>query len=326
MDIVAQPTKFGLLYVFDRVTGVPLWPVEERPVPKSDVPGEESSPTQPFPTKPPPYARLKFGLEDINPHLDEAERERLRGILAKSRNEGLFTPQTLTRDQISIPGELGGSNWAGAAADPTTGILYVRSADQPAIHKLRVPGPAANPAAGGGGGGAAGPQPRPALPDIEGLTRYSGPLGSMFRARNGLPAISPPWSELVAYDLNEGTIKWRAPLGSVRALVEKGVKDTGNAQRVHRNGPVVTAGGLIFIGTNADGTVRAFDKDSGKVLWERRLEANPEGMAAVYEAAGREYVVFCTSSYESVPEGNIAIFQGKPEAQGYYVFALPQTP
>jgi quinoprotein glucose dehydrogenase len=326
VDIVAQPTKFGLLYVFDRATGVPLWPVEERPVPKSDVPGEESSPTQPFPTNPPPYARLKFGPGDINPHLDEAERERLRGILANARNEGLFTPQTLTRDQISIPGELGGSNWAGAAADPTTGMLYVRSADQPAIHKLRVPGPAARPAAGGGGGGAAGPQPRPPLPDIEGLTRYSGPLGSMFRARNGLPAISPPWSEIVAYDLNEGTIKWRAPLGSVRALVEKGVKDTGNAQRVHRNGPVVTAGGLIFIGTNADGTVRAFDKDSGKVLWERRLEANPEGMAAVYEVAGREYVVFCTSSYESVPEGNIAIFQGKPEAQGYYVFALPQTP
>jgi quinoprotein glucose dehydrogenase len=148
----------------------------------------------------------------------------------------------------------------------------------------------------------------------------------MFRAKNGLPAIGPPWSEIVAYDLNEGTIKWHAPLGSVRALVEKGITDTGNAQRVHRNGPVVTAGGLIFIGTNADGTVRAFDKDSGNVLWERRLDANPEGMAAVYEIAGREYVVFCTSSYESVPEGNIAIFQGKPEAQGYYVFALPRTP
>jgi quinoprotein glucose dehydrogenase len=325
VDIVAQPTKFGLLYVFNRVTGAPLWPVEERPVPKSDVPGEESSPTQPFPTNPPPYARLKFGLEDINPHLDEAEKARLRGILANARNEGLFTPQTLSRDQISIPGELGGSNWAGAAADPTTGMLYVRSADQPAIHKLRVPGPNANPA-GGGGGGAAGPQPRPPLPDIDGLIRYSGPLGSMFRAKNGLPAISPPWSEIVAYDLNAGTIKWRAPLGSVRALAEQGIKDTGNAQRVHRNGPVVTAGGLIFIGTNADGTVHAFDKDSGKVLWERRLDANPEGMAAVFEAGGREFVVFCTSSYESVPDGNIAIFPGKAEAQGYHVFALPQTP
>ena len=144
----------------------------------------------------------------------------------------------------------------------------------------------------------------------------------MLRAENGLPAISPPWAELVAYDLNEGTIKWRSPLGSVRALAAKGIKNTGNAQRVHRNGPVVTAGGLIFIGTNADGTVRAFDKDTGKVLWERELDANPEGMAAVYEVNGRQYVAFCASYYEQVAPSNIAIFPGKVEAQGYYVFAL----
>ena len=140
VDIVAQATKFGLLYVFDRVTGEPLWPIEERAVPKSDVPGEESWPTQPFPTKPEPFARLKFGVEDINPYVDETERARLREILLRARNEGLFTPQTLDRDQISIPGELGGSNWGGSAADPTTGMLYVRTADQPAIHRLRVPG------------------------------------------------------------------------------------------------------------------------------------------------------------------------------------------
>jgi len=397
VDIVAQPTKFGLLYVFDRVTGAPLWPIEERPVPKSDVPGEESWPTQPFPTNPPPFARLTFGIEDINPHVDEAEQQRLRGILQNARNEGLFTPQTLTRDQISVPGELGGSNWGGSAADPTTGMLYVRSADQPAIHRLRVPGTGggsppqrgravyqqfcelchgqpeptgirsmdrstvinlaalgsdrimqkiragqgqmppfpeatlsaqqldvlmvylADPPAGDGEG----PRP-PSLPAIEGITRYTGPLGSMFQAANGLPAISPPWAQIVAYDLNEGTIKWRAPLGTVRALAAKGIKDTGNAQRVHRNGPVVTAGGLIFIGTNADGTVRAFDKDTGKVLWARELDANPEGLAAVYEVGGRQYVVFCASHYAEVSPGNIAIFQGKAEAQGYHVFALPR--
>jgi len=117
---------------------------------------------------------------------------------------------------------------------------------------------------------------------------------------------------------------WRAPLGTVRALAEKGIKNTGNARRVHRNGPVVTAGGLIFIGTNADGMVRAFDKDNGRILWERQLEANPEGLAAVFETGGRQYVVFCTSVYESVPADDIAIVPGKLEAQGYYVFALPQ--
>jgi quinoprotein glucose dehydrogenase len=403
VDIVALPTKFGLLYVFDRVTGRPLWPIEERPVPKSDVPGEESWPTQPFPTHVPPFARLKFDLDDINPHLDEAERQRLRGILQNARNEGVFTPQTLTRDQISIPGELGGSNWGGSAADPATGILYVRSADQPAIHKLREPrrdgdpdsGPPAqrgravyaqrceqchgqpeppgirsmdrsvvmnlkelgheritkairsgqgqmpafpdamisaaqlealmvylaDPAAGAAGAAA---PPRAVLPTIEGLTRYTGPLGSMLRAANGLPAISPPWSEIVAYDLNLGTIKWRAPLGTVRALAAKGIKNTGNAQRVHRNGPVVTAGGLIFVGTNADATVWAFDKDTGKVLWERQLDANPEGMAAVFEVGGRQYVAFCASYYPEAAPGNTAIHPGKAEAQGYYVFALPQ--
>jgi quinoprotein glucose dehydrogenase len=400
VDIVAQPTKFGLLFVFDRVTGQPLWPIEERPVPKSDVPGEETWPTQPFPTKPEPFARLKFGPEDINPYVDEAEKARLRDILSTARNEGLFTPQTLDRDQISVPGELGGSNWAGSAADPTTGWLYVRTADQPAIHRLRAPGvgggsptqrgravfqqycevchgeasakgirspdgasiintPAlgaahirdvvrsgkgsmppfgealvsteqldvltqylTDPAAAEGND--SGPR-RPPLPHLEGLTRYTGPLGSMFRASNGLPAISPPWAELVAYDLNEGTIKWRSPLGIVRALAAKGIRNTGNAHRVHRNGPVVTAGGLIFIGTNADGYFRAFDKDTGTVLFERELEANPEGMVAVFEVGGRQYVAFCaSSSYTDVDPDNIAIFPGKREAQGYYVFALPR--
>jgi quinoprotein glucose dehydrogenase len=400
-DIVAQATKFGLLYVFDRVTGEPLWPIEERSVPKSDVPGEESWPTQPFPTKPPPFARLKFTVDDINPHLDDAERERLGTIVKNARNEGLFTPQTLTRDQISVPGELGGSNWGGSAADPTTGMLFVRSADQPAIHRLRPPGtgggggspaqrgravyqqfceschgqpdaagirtmdrssviavqtlgterittrvragqgqmPAfaeatisaaqletlltylANPGTAGNGGNGGG-RGNPPLPPIDGITRYTGPLGSMLRAENGLPAISPPWAELVAYNLNEGTITWRAPLGSVRALAAKGITNTGNAQRVHRNGPVVTAGGLIFIGTNADAMVRAFDKDTGKVLWQRELDANPEGMAAVFEVNGRQYVAFCASYYEQVAPNNIAIFPGKAEAQGYYVFAL----
>ena len=140
VDIVAQPTKFGFLYVFNRVTGAPIWPVEERPVPQSDVPGEHTSATQPFPTKPPPFARLDFNIEDVNPHVDEAEQERIRDVLRNARNEGIFTPQTLTRNQISVPGEFGGSNWGGAAADPTTGWIYVRTVDTPAIHKLRAPG------------------------------------------------------------------------------------------------------------------------------------------------------------------------------------------
>jgi quinoprotein glucose dehydrogenase len=399
VDVVAQATKFGLLYVFNRVTGEPLWPIEERPVPKSDVPGEESWPTQPFPTHVPPFARLKFDVDDINPHLEEADRDKIRDVLRSARNEGLFTPQTLDRHQISVPGELGGSNWGGSAGDPATGMLYVRSADQPGFHRLRPPGvggdgsPAqrgravyqqtcemchgeanaqgiqsfdrasiinikelgadhvrkivrtgqgqmppfaedrlsteqldvlvaylSDPAAARGNNPG---RPRPPLPHVDGITRYTGPLGSMLRAPNGLPAISPPWSSIVAYDLNTGTIKWRTPLGGVRALAAKGIRDTGNAQRVHRNGLVVTAGGLIFVGTNADGTVRAYDKDTGKSLWARELDANPEGMPSVFEVRGRQYVVFCASYWPDVRPGNIAVFPGRQEAQGYYVFALP---
>jgi quinoprotein glucose dehydrogenase len=313
VDIVAQPTKFGLLYVFNRVTGQPLWPIEERPVPKSDVAGEESWPTQPFPTKPPPFARLDFPIEDINPYVDEEEKLKIRDILSKARNEGLFTPQTLDRDQISIPGELGGANWGGSTADPTTGWLYVRSADQPGIHRLR----AWEPNRGGEGRGRG-----IAVPEIEGMTRYTGPLGRMIRTSGGLPAITPPWASLTAYDLNEGVIKWRVPLGTVRALAEKGITNTGNATRIHRNGPITTAGGLIFIGTNADATLWAFDKDTGKVLWQHPLDANPEGMASTFEVGGRQYVAFCASHYPQVADGNIALHPGKKENQGYYVFAL----
>jgi quinoprotein glucose dehydrogenase len=416
VDVVAQPTKFGLLYVFNRVTGEPIWPIEERPVPKSDVPGEEAWPTQPFPTAPPPFARLEFKLDDINPYVDDAERAKIRETMLAARNEGIFTPQTLGRNQISIPGELGGANWGGSAADPTTGMLYVRSADQPGFHTLSLPGargagrggnPAqrgraaftglcqgchgdagpdgihsmdkltmipvkdlgagrirqtvrngmgemppfdndtlsdenldalvaylSNPAAAGrggrGNGGGGGRFATPMPPPPPGVTRYTGPLGAMFRTASGLPAISPPWAQIVAYDLNEGTIKWRAPLGTVPALAAKGIKNTGNSQRIHRNGPAVTAGGLIFVGSSGDRTVHAYDKDTGKILWEHELEANPEGLAAVYEAGGREFVAFCASGVaqrqgqSSAPE-NISFVPGKIEAQGYYVFALPKT-
>jgi quinoprotein glucose dehydrogenase len=402
IDVVAQPTKIGFLYVFDRVTGKPLWPIEERPVPKSDVPGEQAWPTQPFPTYPRPFARLSFGSDDINPYLDDAERARLRGIVLNARNEGVFTPQTLTRDQISTPGEFGGSNWGGAAGDPATGMLYVRTSDQPALHRLREPAAATdegtppqrgravyaqrcegchgqpepagirsmdrsiiidlnglgrdrirntirsgsgempafavaaisdaqldalfsyldNPAAGTAGA-SANATPRAMLRPIEGITRYTGPLGTLFRANNGLPAFSPPWAEIVAYDLNDGTVKWRAPFGGVRALAEKGSPDTGSPERVWRNGIVATAGGLIFAGTWGDMTLRAYDTANGKVLWQRELEGNPEGIPSVYEVNGHQFVVFCVSGSATAPDGNIAFTPGKASAQGYYAFALP---
>jgi quinoprotein glucose dehydrogenase len=135
VDAVAHAGKTGFLYVFDRVSGEPLWPIEERAVPKSDMPGEESWPTQPFPTKPPPYARQKFTVEDINPFLEPAEREAIKQRLASANNEGLFTPQSM-KETISTPGQLGGTNWAGTAADPQTGMMYVRTIDGPSSSKM----------------------------------------------------------------------------------------------------------------------------------------------------------------------------------------------
>ncbi len=306
VDIVAQATKFGLLYVFDRATGQPLWPIEERPVPQSDVPGEQSSPTQPFPTKPAPFSRLKFTEADVNPYLDEEERERIIGILRSSRNEGIFTPLSITKSQISVPGELGGANWGGAAADPETGMLYVRSADQPALHDPLRPVDDSD-----------------AIKSMTPQPRYSGRLGSMFFAKNGLNAMSPPWAQLTAYDLNTGDIKWQVPLGVVPSLAAKGVTNTGNNYRVHRNGPVVTAGGLIFFAHFADRTIRAFDKNNGAVLWEKKMTPNFAGIPSVYEVDGRQFVAFYGSSVDRPADDNIAWEGGEPGSQGYYVFSLP---
>ena len=162
--------------------------------------------------------------------------------------------------------------------------------------------------------------PPPVLPP-PGQTRFYGQFGALWHGANGLPAIGPPWSEIVAYDLNEGTIKWRTPLGTVASLAEKGIKNTGS-YRPTRNGPVATAGGLLFIATASDRQVHAYDKSTGALLWERELEANPDGIPAVYESGGRQYIAFFAGAARSYSA--IAWKAAKPEAQGYYVFALPK--
>jgi quinoprotein glucose dehydrogenase len=169
------------------------------------------------------------------------------------------------------------------------------------------------------------PSRTPPPPPPPGQVRYYTPYGTL-NANNGLPAIGPPWSQLTAYDLNQGTIKWQVPLGHVASLADKGIKNTGSYHPT-RNGLVVTAGGLLFIGTWSDRTVRAYDKDTGRVLWERELETNPEGIPSVYEAAGRQYIVFCTRSgrvFDNIGAESMAWKPGKPETRGYYAFALPQ--
>jgi quinoprotein glucose dehydrogenase len=156
--------------------------------------------------------------------------------------------------------------------------------------------------------------------------RYSGSFSAGWYTSNGLPAVGPPWTQLVAYDLNEGTIKWRVPDGHAPGLAEQGVMKTGTVRP--RNGPVVTAGGLVFAANSQDRTLRAYDANDGRVLWEREIEANPEGIPAVYEVGGRQYIAFAAgaswgSGSDPVWKNAFHRKQGKIEAQGYHVFALP---
>jgi glucose dehydrogenase len=321
VDVVAQVTKHGFLFVLNRETGVPLWPVEERPVPQSDVPGEYTSPTQPFPTLPEPFARQSFTEKDINPFMTPQQQEQVRQRLKDSRNEGLFTPPSM-RGSIQLPGHNGGANWGSAAVDPVRGYFYVFSKELPTA--LRIAAPAAAGGRGGGGGGAAtaGATPRAWRP--EGWVEYSSPYEFMNNGQSpagarGMPVIGPPWSQMTAYDLNTGKKLWQVPNGSVTALGDAG-KDIGSA--APRGGVVVTAGGLVFSGTPGDRKFRAYDADNGKVLWEMDLPGAPEGVPAVYQVAGRQYIAVPTGagSVFQVSGGNALPPAGPAQ---YVVFALP---
>jgi quinoprotein glucose dehydrogenase len=264
VDVVAQVNKEGFVWVFERETGKPLWPIEERKVPKTDMPGEETWPTQPFPSIPPPFARQTFTEKDVNPYIsDPNERRQLLERIHHARNEGLFTPPD-TGDTIEMPGNNGGANFGGAAVDPQSGRLFVVSKDLPAMLRLQLSKPG----------------------------QYKSSFGFLFTS-SGLPAITPPWTTLTAYDLNQGTIEWQVPLGEVPELAAKGIHNTGS--HFPKVAPVVTAGGLIFVGTR-DRKLRALDTRNGKVLWETELKAGLEGMPAVYELDGHEYIAVCAAA------------------------------
>ena len=292
IDAVAQVGKQGFVWVFDRETGQPLWPIEERAVPASDMPGEKAWAAQPFPSKPPPFSRQAFTVDDLSPFLSPPDRARFRDEILSARNEGLFTPPA-RRGTIQMPGNNGGANWGGAAVDPSRGILVVVSKDLPSLLKLE-------------------PKPQPGAEPPE--VRYESGFGFMI-ASDGLSAIAPPWTSMTAYDLNEGSIQWKIPLGEVPELAAKGFTNTGT--HYPKVGPVVTAGGLIFTGTR-DRKVRAFDVESGKVLWEKELGAALEGIPAVYQIGGKQYIVFCAAAQVGLTAATQVPIRG-----AYVALALP---
>ena len=284
---VAQVSKQGFVYVFDRVTGEPVWPIEERPVPASTVPGEQTSKTQPFPTVPPPFDRqglLDDGVVDFTPEL----RAQALDVLKQWERGPLFTPPSL-RGTVQIPGDVGGADWGGAGIDPQTGFLYVTSLTSPIIAQL-VEG---EPATGN-------------------MDYRKGGTQAFLPTLDGIPLYKPPYSRLTAYNLNQGAIAWQVPLGDGprNHPLLKGL-NLGPLGHGARSSSLVTAS-LLFVSQFSGGLgrgvalpvggqplseltveppkLRAFDKRTGELVWESAV-SGPAGSPMTYMVGGRQFVV-----------------------------------
>jgi quinoprotein glucose dehydrogenase len=311
-QVVAQATKQGFLYVFDRRTGQPIWPIEERKVPQTDVPGEWTSPTQPFPTRPAPFAKQSFTEKDINPYLPKETQDEVRARLRSYRNDGLFTPPSF-EGSVQMPGHNGGANFGTSAVDPDRGEFYVVHKSLPTVIRIALPAPprgagAGGRAGGGGGGGGRGGGNAIVTPEQKAelmakakelvdaakgaRVEFTSPVSFMQINFPGgaMTAAAPPWSEMVKYDLNTGDIVWRIPTGVQEAPPEYKIPGNTGVQ-FPRNAPLVTAGGLIFLATGPERKVRAYDRDTGKELWMHSLPNGAEGMPATYQVNGRQFVV-----------------------------------
>ena len=237
-------------------------------------------------------------------------------------NKGLFTPPSL-QGTVEMPGNSGGANWGLSAVDPTKGTMYVVSKEQPSLLTLRVLNANARPEAASGSADPdvdpRGPDPRQMPPNLPATFVPYGavaPYGNWLDVTGGLPPIGPPWSQITAYDLNKGTILWQVPNGEMPDLVARGIRSTGSQSA--RAGMVVTAGGLIFIGT-PDRRLRAYDQDSGKMVWEKEVIGPINGVPSVYEVNGREYIAIAVGP-RPVARGATATAESAGE---YIAFALP---
>lgn len=264
---VAQVTKTGFTFVFDRVTGKPLFDIEEAPVPKSDVPGEQAWPTQPRPVKPPPYARQSFRRDELTDVTPES-RAYCGKLIEDAVLGNIFTPIGL-KPTVLFPGTNGGANWGGASFDPDTDTLYVNSMDVGMLYHL------------------VDTRPGSSMPY---RARGSGTNSSRFWDQDLNPCQKPPWGFLTAIDLDKGEFRWRSVLGVVDKLIAKGIAPTGTS---NLGGSIATAGGLVFIGATNDSRFRAFDKDTGKELWVTKLPASAHAtpMTFMGRRSKKQYVV-----------------------------------
>lgn len=372
IDAVAQTTKQGFVYLFNRATGEALFPIEYRKVPRSTVPGEVAAGEQPFSVKPAPFARQRLTADMLTDRTPEAHRWALAQF-RKFRSDGQFVPFSVGKDTVVFPGFDGGAEWGGPAVDPTTGILYVNANEMawtgrlepnrgrnspralymsqcsvchgeklagspPAIPTLTDIGARLTPAqiaktirsgkgrmngfpnlsneqvsalidflAGGETERTAGIAP--ATPEMN--YRFGG--YKKFLDPQGYPAIKPPWGTLSAIDLNTGNYVWKINLGEYPSLAKQGLANTGSE---NYGGPIVTASGLVFIGaTDFDRKFRAFDKSTGKLLWQTTLPFAGNATPATYAVDGRQYVVIAAGGGKDL---------NSPSGGVYVAFALPQ--
>lgn len=379
IDAVAQTSKQGFVFVFDRVTGKPLFPIKERPFAASTVEQEATSSTQPIPDAPAPFARQRLTAGMLTERTPEVHAAAAKAF-AQMHSDGPFAPLQLDKQTVVFPGFDGGAEWGGAAVDPR-GILYVNSNDIAWTGALtrndpnepRSPGAGVYDAVCASCHGADRKGSPPEFPSLLGLEsrmsekaindlleagrgrmpalplpdEYRKPLiafllgdGALatasdrrevqsapapgtrapyrftgyrkFMDADGYPAVKPPWGTLNAIDLNTGRYLWTIPLGEYPELAARGMRNTGSE---NYGGPIVTAGGLVIIGaTNADRQIRAFDRRSGKLLWQSELPFSGNATPITYMIEGRQYVVIATSAARN-PKG--------PRGSAYVAFALP---
>jgi quinoprotein glucose dehydrogenase len=283
---VVAYNKVGLLFLLDRVTGKPIYGVEERPVPPSEVPGEHSARTQPFPLKPPPLARMSMSMADVatvTPELEAACRKLLDGV----QLGGPYLPPAYNRLRVQFPGNHGGVNWGGTSFNPQLGYLFVNSNELGQLSGQRDHDPKNGRAMGKGVGNRV--DPDGPVEGVPGGGRLSIPGVD---SPQQLPCQQPPWGELTAVNVNTGEFAWRVPLGVTDSLPA----DKQKTGRPGNGGTIATAGGLVFVGATDDARFRAFDAKTGKELWTFKLGGAAEATPITYQGRdGRQYVAIAST-------------------------------